>query len=169
MVDGLPKDYTNGYIFTKNMTPEQVIKAAKDAGADEKTLNNLRKVIESDTDGKVSNAVEAEMLQSVFDPKYKMKNVTAENGTKINYVVPIENSVFSKYGNYDKEDVIHFSEHYNDSQECFKNLSYLIDTDSNTAYELYDLTGDGEPNEYKEISIGNGFPVKRRVFPNMYR
>ena len=169
MVDGLPPSSTNSYIFSNNMSHEQVIQAAKDAGADEKTLENLKEVLKNDTDKIVTNSVEAEMLQSIFNPKYRMNNVTDQNGIKTNH----HDEGIIQYGYLDKKDVLHISDYFDtENSQCTRNESFFFDKDSMTEYTLRDVDGDGKPDTYKEIKFGENFSVKeyaRKVFPGLFR
>ena len=157
MVEGVPPSSKKSFIFSKDMTHDQVIETAKKLGADEKTIKSLEGAMANDTDKIVSNNVEAEMLHSIFDPKYKMKSVTKDNG-----IVNAHNNdeSFNEYTLIDEDtDVSHSSSWWQLNDRCATNESYYFDHENNVSYFLRDNDGDGRPDNYKEIK---GFSERLR-------
>ncbi len=135
------------YLFKEGMNKKDVLKAAKDAGADKATLKRLKAAMKSDSDKKVSNNVEAAMLQSIFNPKQKMGIAV---GFETLYSDGNSAQKTTEYGDGSELRTI-----YNSSGNVMS-TGYYSFGDNGDYSQLIDENGDNIPDQYVEVdSNGN--------------
>ena len=147
----------------QGMTHEQFLAAAKAAGACESTIERLKSEMSSDSDGKVTNQVEASMLNSIMSPNAQMPRAS------------FQEKISSAWGD---DKMSRVTSHHNNKDGTFINTVYdkntrtavsgslmYNDENSGKSYQLSDTDGDGKPDVYVEYEPANGkvFNETRRV------